>query len=491
MMNHESLGRRQHGLAALYAALNELKTYIFPFLLFIFFQWRRADELNVGEIWGRLGVGFGVFLLIAIYGLLKWLMFRYQMQDGQLIVRQGIFVRKETIIPIERVQSVDISEGLLHRLTGTVKLQVQTSGGQKPEAVLIAVSREEALVIQRNLLETFVTTESINVQSELTVPTAPRLRKLSKIRLLLIGCTAGGLGIGLALFGSIAYQLVEFVPLRTSETVVTSWFSSLTVIFIIVIFLLVLAWFVSVVLAIIRFGNYTISRNGERLTIVRGIIERRQVTIPINRIQAIRLEEEPIWQWLGFLAVHAVSKGYGQEQEETTLLFPLLRRAELIPFLQEMVPAFAEMRLDSLHRLPRRSRVSYFFLPIFCLGLVMAGVLPFTHWGWLGGIVLAGVIFHGLWRHRSAGFHVSDQMLMMRNRFWKRKTLIVPRQRIQLLECIQTPLSQRNRHAILQIAVASGGMFSGLLGFRFRIRGMDIADIDKILDWWRTRISST
>ena len=52
--------------------------------------------------------------------------------------------------------------------------------------------------------------------------------------------------------------------------------------------LLVLAWLLSVAGAVVAFSGFTVTRDGERLRIVRGLLERREATVPVERVRAVR-----------------------------------------------------------------------------------------------------------------------------------------------------------------------------------------------------------
>ena len=64
-----------------------------------------------------------------------------------------VFVRKNRYIRFERIHSVDVSEGIIQRLFGLVKVNIETAGGSKAEAVLSAIRKEEAERLSEHLLE--------------------------------------------------------------------------------------------------------------------------------------------------------------------------------------------------------------------------------------------------------------------------------------------------------------------------------------------------
>src|SRR4051794_19731273 len=107
--------KRLHPVAAVVNVLKSLKELILP-LIFIF-------------LFGGNGSGFslwkvsiaGVFILFPlIMGVLSWLRFTYRVEEGELRIESGLFVKKKRYIPFERIQSLDLSEGILQRPFGLV-----------------------------------------------------------------------------------------------------------------------------------------------------------------------------------------------------------------------------------------------------------------------------------------------------------------------------------------------------------------------------------
>ncbi|MEI2401171.1 PH domain-containing protein, partial [Paenibacillus phytohabitans] len=56
-------------------------------------------------------------------------------------------------------------------------------------------------------------------------------------------------------------------------------------------------------------ANFTVVKRDEELFITRGLIEKKQTTIPLTRIQAIRIGENLIRQPFGYATVYIESAG--------------------------------------------------------------------------------------------------------------------------------------------------------------------------------------
>ncbi len=202
------------------------------------------------------------------------------------------------------------------------------------------------------------------------------------------------------------------------------------------IVLLLLAWLISLVGSIIRFGGFQLVREGDNIKINRGLLEKQQLTLPIKRIQAIRVVEGVLRQPFGMVSVQVVSiSNSASAKGEGNVLFPLLPRAQLNRFLQEIAPEFA-MTIN-IQGLPVRARRRYLIvttLPALIIAILGAIYLP---WGYLAFIIVPLAAWLGNSQYKAAGWQLGADKLLLRSRVLGRVMTIVPRRRIQSLDMSQ------------------------------------------------------
>src|SRR5690606_23891463 len=113
-------------------------------------------------------------------------------------------------------QSLDFSEGILHRPFGLVKVKVETAGGniEKSEAEMSAIKKEDALAL-RTLI-----TESKNREKESegivenieATPKQSILYKISPKQLLFFASTSGRIGVVVLAVLGFGSQFDELIP---------------------------------------------------------------------------------------------------------------------------------------------------------------------------------------------------------------------------------------------------------------------------------------
>ena len=77
--------------------------------------------------------------------------------------------------------------------------------------------------------------------------------------------------------------------------------------------LLVLAWLLSTLGAVVAFAGFTVTRDGDRLRIRRGLFARREATVPVPRVRAVRVVEGIFRRPFGLAALRVEVTGYAEE----------------------------------------------------------------------------------------------------------------------------------------------------------------------------------
>jgi len=400
-------------------------------------------------------LAFGVIgaLLAAAAGVAGWMTTRWSVGEGTIRLRTGVLSRKETDIPLARVQSIDIVHGPLQRVFGVRGLHVQTAGGGRDaDITLPAVSPADVELVGAAL------------RRSAPAAVAPRPvaeRRLGRRRLLVAALTAGQVGVMLPLLAAVPQIADELwsddiqdagrdgLGLGLVPESAQQWILA-------VAGLLALAWLLSTAGAVVAFAGFTIARDGDRLRVRRGLLAQREATVPVARVQAVRVVEGTLRQPFGLATVHAEVAGYAHEPAAARTLFPLLRRAEVKPFLDALLPELAD-RIGDLDGAPRRALRRYVVPPAaawLALGAAACAAFPGSApWPLLAALPAAAL---GAARWRAAGWRIEDRRLALRFRRLARITVLAPAARLQQHALRQTVLQRRGRLADVLVRVGAG-----------------------------------
>jgi len=90
-----------------------------------------------------IAVVIGTTIIVVIPSL-RYRFWRYELRDDELFLRRGIWNRVYTVVPLRRIQHLDVSQNVLEREFSLGKLIVHTAGTQSNNVVVPGLEMEEA-----------------------------------------------------------------------------------------------------------------------------------------------------------------------------------------------------------------------------------------------------------------------------------------------------------------------------------------------------------
>lgn len=449
--------RRQHPVAALTSTLRTLRELLIPLVLVFFLGSGRDDGMFSNPYYISI---FITFLLVA--GIVKWMRFTYRVEDDELRIEYGLLVRKRSYIPRHRIQVIDISSGILQRMFGLVSLNVQTAGGGAEEARISALTLEDAQWIKTNLSRNG-DAQPDDETAEDQEPAKPEY-SLSWNTLFLAGTTSGSFGIALSIVGTIFAQMNAVVDDGIILDLIDSFSGTSATFFIIIgAGLIVVAWVLSIVGTILSYANFEVYKRPAELVIARGLFEKKQITIPYSRIQAVRIQEGILRQPIGYCTLFVDSAGYGEQSGKSTVLFPMLKLSQAENFVRTMVPDYS--REIDLTKPPVRALRRYIIrtmIPFAALIGLFYWLFPFGHWALL---TIPVAVTLGYYRYKAAAAGHDDDTMTIRYRNLAKTTAFVKRHRIQSVSGWDNWFQRRRGLKSLTVNIASsdtGASFNAL-----------------------------
>ncbi|KOS63375.1 PH domain-containing protein [Lysinibacillus sp. FJAT-14222] len=482
---------RLHPVSAIITSAKALKSMILPVAIIVVtngfnfsFNFRSEHFFQTLFLFGIWGVGA---LLALVSGIVKWRTFVYWFEDGELRVKYGLFVKKKRYIPFERIQSLNYNEGIFHRLFGLVKVQVETAGSKdrKPEVELTAIRKAAADVIElemrraKNQVNKPINDEqSLSIVEEVSVPT---IYHMSIRDLFILATTSGGIGVVLSGLVAIVSQFSDIIPYEkifhelADFVKIGAFLVALTA-----ILTLIAAWFVSFVITLINYYEYMVRIEDEKLIITKGLLEKKRITLPLNRIQAIRIVENPLRQLFGFATVVVESAGGngGEGNDKKITLFPLIQKQDCLPTLEQLFPDM-NWRPEFIHS-PKRARPFFYRIDFVWLIPIIGACSYFLYpYGLLSLFLIPLTILLGIWQHKTAGYMIDGKQLTMQYRIFSRITLFMEKKRIQSIGSTQTYFQKRKNVMSIKATV-----MSGMTGMTGNVPSIEQQDAEKILSWY-------
>lgn len=390
--------------------------------------------------------------VVTTFGqFLGWWRFTYQF-DGEVVrIKEGILVRKERVIALDRVQQVDVISKLRHRLLGVVGLHVDTaSGASGAELKLDVVRASEADALRQRL--TAFTGAAPRIAAETSTVVEPPVVDITVGQLALAGMT-GAQTIVILGFVLSLQEVLDFVDFDRFRRLVPDDAASDPLAIAIGVATLAAVWLGLAALAMVftDFG-YRLTIVNEHFRITRGLLDRREVGGALRRVQAVRIEQTFIRRLLGFAAIR-VQTAVVPGQNVSKIVIPYVAVGDI----ERVVDAF----LPSTAPWPQLTRASSAARTLALLRRVVpttmiALLATVAAWPW-GAVALLAVpvaVAAALLHARALGHAWAHDTIWARHGGLFRETVVVPAAKAQSLRLIQSPLQRRAAVSSLRIDLA-------------------------------------
>ncbi|WP_141433276.1 PH domain-containing protein [Bacillus sp. 03113] len=467
-----SNSKRLHPIAAVSGTLKQLKEMLLPFIFLVVFG-------SKGTNWD-LYISIGAVVIILISGILSWLRFSYRIEERELRIEYGVYIKKKRYIPFEKIQSIDLSEGILHRPFGLVKVKVETAGsGLEAEAVLSAVTKQEAQRIQEvfSLIKKGEKQREEDERAE-EVDTEEIIYKITTPQLFLLASSSGGVGVVISAVAAFVSQFDEIIPYRKIFRGLENFISSGIMVVSFMVFLgFVIAWLIALTGTMIKYAQFTVKKVENEFIISRGLLEKRQLTIPLHRIQAIRISENLLRQPIGYASVFVESAGGSvKNQESSKILFlPIVKKSSIPQLLESFLPDYQLQ--PQISPAPKRALKRYLFCSsLFAIPITLAAIIFFRPYGYFSLLFLLIVTIWSYFNYKDAGWGLNEMQLTLRYRFLIKHTVMMQKNKIQSME-FQTGYFQNQRDLATIRAVVGSGV-GGI------VVDLEKTEVEKAFKWY-------
>ena len=263
-----------------------------------------------------------LLLLVLAVGLtvrvLAWQRFRWSF-DGQVVrVEQGVLSRSRRVVGVDRVQQVELDRPFVQRLLGVATLRIDTAGSDSgPEIELRVLPLTDALALRTALQPAHrpdaggraepVAGGRAHVEEVLRLPLRRvALASVTGVQLLLAPALLLGL---LQLAGDRFEELLDAAAAWLLELQAGAPAPGLRTWFVGAAALIAASVVTTLIVAVVRDGGFVVLRAGDDLVLRRGLLGTRESTVPLRRVQVVRVTANPLRRALGVASVRIHSAG--------------------------------------------------------------------------------------------------------------------------------------------------------------------------------------
>ena len=458
--------RRLHPMSWLFVLLQQLRQFVLPLVAAFFFGGDR------NELWPLIGVG-----VLALTSVWRYFTYRYDVAGDALVVRSGLLERSLRVIPFARIHNVAVQQSMLHRLFDVAEVRLESAGGQKPEAEMRVLKLADALALEA-LVRRRGAVLAADAATEAETPTP--LLALSPADVVRVGLVSNR---GMIVAGAAIGGLSQFSP-RLGPDLFEQWSDwflgwaidngqgevhyALAGASLFAVAVVVLRLF-SVLLALLQYYGFTLSEQGRRLTVERGLLARWRTSASRRRIQAWTLHEGLLHRLLRRRSLEIETAVAEKENQQRALreLAPIATPAACDALIDHLLPdaGWARLQWQGLPAAAWWRR----FLPVLPVPLVLAGVFAWQlgPWGALVLLWLPWSAYAARRRAGAAGYAANDRLIAVREGWLGRRWRFAELDKLQALQLSRNPLDRRCGTATLWLDTAGAGAMAPPLRIRF------------------------
>ena len=489
--------RRLHPLSPLFAAARVARGFVVPAVVVLFASGGRPGAIVESGLpfWATISV-----FLVAITGVLPYLIFRYTLADDEIVIRDGIFTRTERHIPYSRIQNIDLVQNPLHRVFDVALVRVETASGGRPEAVIRVLSLEAIEQMRTRVFAGRTDDKTAPVEASAEegetggARDAPRwlLPPLRAAELVKLGIVSNkGMVVVGAAMGLLWQRQWEFDWMDQAEAYVgvgRDWLDSLVgssmvggvaagaailVLGLTLLRLFSIAWY------IFQLHGFTLVRVGDDLRIEYGLFTRISRTVPTPRIQAFQTLESPLHRLFGRQSVKLQTFGGGMETEmdlggqgggknQSQWLAPMLEPERVLDLFGE-VHQGVNLRTVAWEPIAQRAWRRVFRVWV-ALGVV--GTLPLALFvdPWALALIVPmvlGAYCHARLYVKHSAYSLAPWGLVFKTGWFNRTLKLVRYDKIQTVSKVESPFDRRNGMAGVQIDTAGAEMVGHSIDIRY------------------------
>jgi putative membrane protein len=384
-----------------------------------------------------------VVLVGPISRLFNYLFTQYTIDDEKLFIEKGLFNRQKTELPLNTITSVDFSQSLIFQVAGVFMVNVENSASLQAHQskVQFALKSASALEAKSYLLGKRTEGQSKVDEDGIAIgdtshddETILSRRAASIVEILLLGL--------LQAKGIVIFQVLSVVTVIITfgsqlflnkdidgDQYLLDWFMNLKGIQVIAISVVVLytaGMIVSVLLSALKYFGFCVTNRADSIFVEYGLLTRKTHTIMKNKISGVNYKQPFLMKPFNMGILYVYVAGFSLEEDNApkdAMLFPLLRRSELQPFLEKHIPGIT---VAPEYQRPVPRAIPYFFLcprfvfaVIFLIACILIGVfqgapaapiIAFGEYLWMVGLtVLLFTVCSVVLEYRHTGIYSSRE----------------------------------------------------------------------------------
>ncbi|MCC3863558.1 PH domain-containing protein [Terrisporobacter petrolearius] len=433
-------------------------------LFFIFF--RNLDDLEEmvkegfsGENLLILGVIMGVLILILIYNIMVWAKTFIAIEENTIVIQRNTINSKENTFGIRNISNVNLEQNIFERIIGTYKIKIDTDSLSTANStdIEIVLSKKHAYDFKNKVLSLMNNENLKNVQSGEDNISIDAIRSeiyfddenieydiVYSVNDVLKHCF-----YNLSLFGFIFnLAMIVFAAFASIKFDGTKGFFALAIVLITSCFSIVQFFFGD----LIKYYNFSIKREGDKLYISYGLLKIKKFAVPINRINALNVKQSYISRIFKRYQSDIVTIGVGDDDSEGSQILLSSNKEDFIKNMKVLLP---ELNLEEYLNLERESKNHHIIkiidvilgtifssVILYCIYKFNTGISPLILVG-IGFVIFLTLVLFYYMIYITRGLYMGNESMAMSWGVFAKKISIIKYEKVQYMDVKEGPISSK------------------------------------------------
>ncbi|RZK82240.1 MAG: hypothetical protein EOO92_02480 [Pedobacter sp.] len=409
----------------------------------------------------KAGVGFLAYIilglvvltiLIGVFAYFQYKAFTYYLDEEQekFVINEGVFVKTNLTIHLDKIQQVNINQSLLQRIIGIYTLQIDTAGSDKKEGSIKAIDKQSAEELKRRLLDgsadaSFEKNSSAELVENVSERSIPFL-KLSPLTLLKIGATSNyGQTIALVVaFLAAGIQSLKdineiFDVDREQVGAAIQQGATFVSICILIVMVLIFLLIINIIRTFIKYFDFEVLKQKDSLVVNSGLFAKKNTFLNAHRVQISIYTQNFFQRKMNMLDMRMTQNAAvaepNKQNKSSDIEIPgcdSSERDKILRMIFDEVPALGAQLIPN-YRFVFLSVIIWMFIPLVIFSIVgynNQATLSYTpvFIAYLLGVAI--LLYYSYKNHR---LYVSDKHIVKKQGIWDVDHQIILPHKIQAI----------------------------------------------------------
>ncbi|WP_323756785.1 PH domain-containing protein [Roseivirga sp.] len=440
---------------------------IWPILVSLIIGRRAGSTFN--DIILYVVIGFAAYNLIG--SILTYFRFYYYVKDNAIVLDKGVLRKTRTNIPFERIQTINFSQNLLHRLFNVVSVEIDSAGANKSEISIDALSKDEAIALREYIMaekEHLISESGTEEEKEISADRSPSelLLHLTPSDLLKVGVSQNHLrsmGIIFAFVFTTMNELTndigDFVSDQFTQFESFAEHNTLFAFVASAILVTIISFLFSLGNSLLKYYDLKLWMSKNGLKLVRGLLNREEVTINRNKVQMVSWSTNPIRKLFKMYTLQIAQASSSEvNAHKSKINVPGSYKEQLAKVINMVFPS------EYLG-----TEVKHSISPVIKFRIVLFyGILPslvaLSAWFLIEDaafyflLVLPLSFFLGQTYHKKRSYEINEELIRSNGGIVGTENVLTQIHKIQAVKVKQSWYQRRKRLATIKLYTAAGEM---------------------------------